>query len=578
MPCSLFRNNCGSDETIIQKYKCRRLTMDPERSSQDVLRCNLCETSVPPMYCVICHLHLCKACVWEHLSDFSKEHKIVPFEKPGSSTKCSNHLSKICELYCEQCDLPICVQCASSKKHQGHVFVDIMKILEKQKVVLQGDLQELKNLIYPNYQETACLISIEKARLIENSRKIATAINKHGEDLHREINVIINTMKADLDKLDHKHLAVLNKHEDEIKQTISEITKNIADLEKIVNSDDVGHVFAYKSRNTEFKRLPLKLTVTLPNFTPHKINREHIYQQFGSLTSFSNTSEKHGYKMDATGAESSRPNRELMDMPQIITQIKTEYEYACTVSCLSDEDIWVLGNNNVLKLYNLQTGLLKSIQTKSGKKPRDIAVTRTGNLVYTDYNDKTVNIVKNTQIETVIRLQGWIPCGVCSTSSGDLLVTMYCDDNERNSKVVRYSTEKQCIQYEPNGQALYSSRGYLRFITENRNLDICLSDFSANAVVVVNRAGEFRFSYKGNSTTTNTSLHPHGITTDSQSHILIADRNNDRIHILDQDGQFIRYITKYVIHRPYGLCIDTKDNLIVTENATCTMKKVRYYL
>nr|XP_034309658.1 tripartite motif-containing protein 2 isoform X3 [Crassostrea gigas] len=553
--------------------------MDPRRTAQDVLRCDLCETPVPPMYCDICLIHLCKACVGGHLSEFAKEHKIVPFEKRGSSTKCPNHFSKICELYCEQCDIPICVQCTSSTQHQGHTFVYIVKILEKQRTVLQKDLQELEKFIYPKYQEIASSIPVQKAFLNTSSQKIASDISKHGEEMHREIDVIIKKLKSDLDEMDSKYLAALNKHEEEIKHMLSDITQTIADLKKILNSDDVGLVSAYKSRNAEFRRLPPKLKVTLPRFSPQKIDKQQISAHFGSLSELSIKTKEQNYTIDSSSTAHSPPERSLIDVPQIITEINTDFKNAKNVSCLNDEDIWIHGNDNILKLYNLQRGLIKSMKTKSGKRAEDVAVTRSGDLLYTNYLDRTLNIVKNTKIQTVITLQGWRPSGVCSTSSSDILVAMNNDDWKTPSKVVRYSgfIEKQSIQYKENGQALYSSGGSTKYISENRNQDISVSDCGAGEVVVVNQAGKFRFTYTGLTSSAKELFEPYGITTDSHSHILIADLDNHGIHIVDRDGQFLRFIDNCHLEKPFGLCVNTRDNLFVADAKTCKVKKIQYY-
>ncbi|XP_065938882.1 E3 ubiquitin-protein ligase TRIM71-like [Magallana gigas] len=554
--------------------------MDPEYSLQDVLRCHLCETPGPPMYCVICNKYLCKACEGEHISDLPKEHKVVPFKKRGYIPKCQKHPSKICELYCKQCGIPICATCLSSEEHNDHIFFEITKTMDNKKEIIQKNLRELEKSIYLKYQEIASIITHQKSALNENSQKLTTEIDKHGEDLHREINTIIINMKSNVEEMDTEHLAVLDKQEDEIKHTISEITQTITELKMLLDSSDVSRVSAYKSRNDEFRRLPPKLTVSLSSFTPQKINKEQLYQLFGSLSASSIKTEEHGYTMESPGAESSPPDRPLIDVPRIITQINTEYGVLRSVSCLSDEEMWTCGQDNIMRLYNLSGELVKSVKTKSRNVPRDIAVTRSGDLVYTDYHDRTVNIVKNTQIKTVIRLQGWIPLYVCSTSSGDLLVVMDSDDHKQ-TKVVCYSgsKEKQSIQYDDKGQPLYSSAGEynIKYISENRNLDICVSDCKAHAVVVVNQAGKLRFTYTGPHSTTKGSFFPYGITTGSKGRILAADGVNQRINILDQDGQFLRYIDNCDLQAPWGLCVDTRDNLFVAE-VPGKVKKIQYYM
>ena len=170
-------------------------------------------------------------------------------------------------------------------------------------------------------------------------------------------------------------------------------------------------------------------------------------------------------------------------------------------------------------------------------------MTWSGCLVYADYWGSSINLVRGTQIKKLITLQGWTPQGLCITSSGDLLVIMESDDDKKQTKVVRYSgsTEKRSIQWDDQGNPLYTS-GHIKNLSENRNLDICVADCLAVAVVVVSAAGKLRFRYTGPSSPPGESFCPFGITTDSQGNILTSDCNNHCIHIIDMEGHFLRFI------------------------------------
>ncbi|XP_078309616.1 uncharacterized protein LOC144617992 [Crassostrea virginica] len=160
-----------------------------------------------------------------------------------------------------------------------------------------------------------------------------------------------------------------------------------------------------------------------------------------------------------------------------------------------------------------------------------------GALLYSEGTTRRVYKVKDDQTEEIIRLQGWIPGNLCVTSSGELLVIMRSED-ETQSKVVRYSgsTVKQRIQFD-NGQPLYTGHP---------------------------------------SPTKNKPFKPYGITTDSQRHILTVDGDKHCIHILNEDGQFLRFIDNCDLEDPYGLCVDSNDSLFVCEFYRGSVKKIKY--
>ncbi|XP_062611837.1 tripartite motif-containing protein 2-like [Saccostrea cucullata] len=173
---------------------------------------------------------------------------------------------------------------------------------------------------------------------------------------------------------------------------------------------------------------------------------------------------------------------------------------------------------------------------------------------------------RNGLIDTLIKLAKWSPFGICNTSSGDLLVCLRTDIGHQG-KVVRLSGSNvtQEIQYDTEGKPLLSKKASGLFVAENKNSDVCVSDPGGEAVIVVNKSGNLRFRFRGQEMFE--CFTPYGIVTDTMSQILVADRDNDSIHIIDCDGKFLRFIKGSGLHQPFSLSI-TKNNLLFVSSGT----------
>lgn len=147
--------------------------MGAENSLQDVVRCYFCDSPCPPMKCTNCNIKLCTTCVENHLSDH--KHKVVSCKQRRSTAICLKHPSKICALYCVQCEFPICDQCASSEKHKRHEFYTINN---KNELKTENIEKNYLNI----YKKNASNVSVQETDLNEKPTTSTTAIrHKHVE-------------------------------------------------------------------------------------------------------------------------------------------------------------------------------------------------------------------------------------------------------------------------------------------------------------------------------------------------------------------------------------------------------------
>lgn len=124
-----------------------------------------------------------------------------------------------------------------------------------------------------------------------------------------------------------------------------------------------------------------------------------------------------------------------MDILRIFFDIVIDFENInklCYVIYVSNREIWIGGLDGFIRLYIFRGVWFRLIKIKLGNVLFGIVFIRVNDLVYVDYYDILLNIVKligNICINVLIRLQGWKLCGVCSIFLDDFLVFMVNDIN-----------------------------------------------------------------------------------------------------------------------------------------------------
>ncbi|XP_062595854.1 uncharacterized protein LOC134257227 [Saccostrea cucullata] len=219
------------------------------------------------------------------------------------------------------------------------------------------------------------------------------------------------------------------------------------------------------------------------------------------------------------------------------------------VSLGQSDTLWISDRDGDFIQTDLKGNKLKKIKTW-GEDEGYHTVTQDGDLMFTDKDRKAIYTkVQDDKITEFFNTGDWEPYSIyCSHLNGDLLVGMVSDGYEE-AKVSRYNKtgqELQNIQRDNKGQDIYQLPLY---ITENINGDICASDFNKQAVVVVNKSGQYRFISKDQGTL----FCPYGICTDVLGHILVCD---------EIKKQWVKY--------PLTLCVNNENNIYVGQRYSDT--------
>lgn len=546
--------------------------------AQDPVRCSLCP-KVVVIHCGSCQVNLCAQCLSTHIDrNKSLKHEIVPYTsqlvKPEAEIqKCQDHPKQQCDLFCQDCSVPICSRCLTGN-HKRHGAVDLEEICETTRSTVKEDLEELRKF-RKEYEKVVGESKEELAKYIEESDKERDSLKELGKQWHQMIDKVIDKVGKDMDEIIQSDTKCLQDNTEEIQSALQDVKDSIKANEDILQDDRFTRLLSYASKNDAFRIIPSRPAIKTAKIVPVNVKEGDIIPKLIHFQRSIRT-KLPGYSLNRTGDVSSISTKSLLPEPELIATIKTNCKQLKGICHNEDDRVWIYGTDEILREVDITGTVQNCITAISKNSQKDIAKNKMGEIVFSHLSDECVNIVREGKISKLLDLSGWIPFGVTFNADDDLMVCMRREDYQE-SKVGIFSQGKlkKEIQFDETGKPLFSASRNNMYIKENANRDICVSDWNACAVIVLKSSGELRFRYTGNLSRSFKQFYPHGIVTDNYCRILVVDRKNDCLHVIDRNGKFLTYIT-CSLQDPYVLSIDPDENVWVGEYDTGCVKVIRY--
>lgn len=546
--------------------------------AQDPVRCSLCP-EVVVIHCGSCQVNLCAQCLSTHIDrNKSLKHEIVPYTsqlvKPEADIqKCQDHPKQQCDLFCQDCSVPICSRCLTGH-HKRHGAVDLEEICETTRSTVKEDLEELRKF-RKEYEKVVGESKEELAKYLEESDKERDSLKELGKQWHQMIDKVIDKVGKDMDEIIQSDTKCLQDNTEEIQSALQDVNDSIKTNEDVLQDGGFKCLLSYTSKNDAFRIIPSRPAIKTAKIVPVNVKEGDIIPKLIHFQRSIHT-KLPGYSLNRTGDVSSISTKSLLPEPELIATIKTNCKQLKGICHNEDDRVWIYGTDEILREVDITGTVQNCITAISKNSQKDIAKNKMGEIVFSHLSDECVNIVREGKISKLLDLSGWIPFGVTFNADDDLMVCMRREDYQE-SKVGIFSQGKlkKEIQFDETGKPLFSASRNNMYIKENANRDICVSDWNACAVIVLKSSGELRFRYTGNLSRSFKQFYPHGIVTDNYCRILVVDRKNDCLHVIDRNGKFLTYIT-CSLQDPYVLSMDPDENVWVGEYDTGCVKVIRY--
>jgi streptogramin lyase len=438
---------------------------------------------------------------------------------------------------------------------------------------MEEDNTEIEEIFIPQLQTEDTNMEEHISKISLRYQALEETADCHRNEWHQEVDQIFNQFHKEIRNTKEDDIAMLQNIQLRIRKMLLDIPQIVRHNTEVLRSgNNSNEILQYKSKLTVLKNTLPKFETGVPTLStpPVQVGRGLCveFREIKSSLVFVNSLDTH------TAGQTSK---KFLERVVVKADFSSGVENLHRMVYIGRNEIWLSGKGGILRQMNIHGIDLETVEALNTKF-QDISATSEGEVIYSDYLNRCVNIVKGTQTETLLVMpDGWHPQGILQTDAGHILITLRTA-GDCHCKIVRYEGQNitQEIQYNKHGKPLFSSGYKCVFLAENKNGDICASDTNSNSLVVVDKNGVFRFQYQCDPALRRKPFVPDQIVTDSLCQILLTDYVNSCLHVFHKDGQYLRCICHPDIELPTALTIDRDDRLWIGLYVSGNVKVMQY--
>ncbi|XP_062576262.1 uncharacterized protein LOC134238164 [Saccostrea cucullata] len=466
-----------------------------------------------------------------------------PKNLPGSPQEhiemCKIHDLQI-DITCEDCDGFICVKCAKTD-HRDHDWNTIfsaasnmrkslvrhLKTINEEKIPqIDNKLENISKQIKEN--ENQCDLQIEN--LEEHCKQIVANIEEIKKCHKQALRDNLTTTNAQMEQLQIQ-LETKRKKILEISEYFTKNNNSMSDYSLIDNHRELtrflGDISSFDKKNYKYSM----------KYRKGEITHGFLDSMIGKTFDFDDIvlAETHTFEYG---------NKRIIAM-------KAFSENQCYITEIDSDFIEQINKDG-------------EKEKKFSISPNDLCVTDIGDVYITNYEDDSItHLSKSGAVSKVVSTDPLIPVGICQSADGGLLVTLRDSEQDvykvecDSRRLVRHVTCTGDVINEFEFQEDKKTRLFTLpwRITKDGNKKIYVvnrTSLTSGDLVILSSSGRLISVYTGQRLKED--FTPCDVLSDAYFNVLVSDLNNHQIHMLDPDGEFLKFLlTEREVNEPFSL-------------------------